>query len=321
MKICLILISQYHHTNMKNKKIFIVIVALIVLMFASYKAFSFMKDKYHFLRDNIEKIEEYTKNNIRHYDFDYSWADSNRLVAHAFGGKGTKTYTNSKEAFEYNYDLGHRVFEVDFDLTNDGKTICSHDEDYWRYITGNENNDIEYSYDNFINTPLFNDYTPLDGEDIIDLLKQYQDIYIITDTKYYDELSIYKQFSQFVDYAKKNDPETLDRLIPQIYNKEMLDYVMNVYPFKSVIFTLYQTDWQSEDLASYCYRSGIRFITISEDIAQEEDLSFWDSLNIKVAVHTINDQKTMDDFIQRGADVIYTDFLVPERNEEMNKNE
>ncbi len=137
---------------MKNKKAFYAISILAVMMmfgFVSYKALRFVMDKYHYLRDTVSRIEENTGGRTIQYDLDYSWTDGNVLVAHAFGGKGSKVYTNSLETFLYNYDLGHRIFEVDFDLSVDDKTICSHDEEYWRYMTGKEDPDFEYSYDKF----------------------------------------------------------------------------------------------------------------------------------------------------------------------------
>ena len=303
---------------MKNKKTvhgLLTIVIFALLAFVSYKGLTFVMDKYHYLRDTITEINNNTKDNVKKYDLDYSWMDT--LVAHAFGGKGSKTYTNALEAFEYNYALGHRVFEVDFDLTTDNKTICSHDEDYWRYITGNEESGIEYSYENFKTTPLFTDYTPMDYMDIVDLLHNYPDIYIITDTKYADELSVYKQFSQIVDYAKKTDPEVLDRIIPQFYTKEMLDYVMNVYSFKSMIFTLYQIEWDEEDIAKFCIKSGVKYITVSSSVIDSEVIDLWRSMGIHVAVHTINEKDEADSFLNKGIEMIYTDFLEPD----MYKNE
>lgn len=310
---------------MKNKKTLIIVIALIVLLavagFGSYKILRFVMDKYHYLRDTVTQINENTKDQVTKYDFDYSWMDGNKLVAHAMGGKGTKVYTNALEAFVYNYDLGHRVFEVDFDLTTDNKTICSHDEEWWRYITDNEDSDTEYSYENFKNTPLFTDYTPLDYMDLIDLMIEYPDIYIITDTKYEDELSVYKQFSQIVDYAKEKDEEVLKRMIPQIYSKQMLDYVMNVYEFPSMILTLYQMQWEAEDVAKYCMKSGIRFITVSSEVIDSEVIDLWKSMNIHVAVHTINETDEAQDFYEKGIDMIYTDFLEPEHSETENSND
>ena len=309
---------------MKNKKIVygvLVIGILAALTFVSYKGLRFVMDKYHYLRDTVTEINNNTKDAVKKYDLDYSWMEGKTLVAHAFGGKGSKTYTNALEAFLYNYDLGHRVFEVDFDLTTDDKTICSHDEEYWRYITGNEENDVEYSYENFKTTPLFTDYTPMDYIDVVNLLHDYPDIYIITDTKYADELSVYKQFSQIVDYAKKTDPEVLDRIVPQFYTKEMLDYVMNVYPFKSAIFTLYQIEWDEKDIAKFCVKSGVKYVTVNSDLADKAIIDLFKAVGINVAVHTINEPDEAEDFLNKGVDMIYTDFLEPSLYKENLENE
>lgn len=304
---------------MKNKRILYIAIALCALLalgFATYKGLRFAMDKYHFLRDSIVQIDHNTADRVTKYDFDYSWMEDEKLVAHAFGGKGTKTYTNALEAFDYNYALGHKAFEVDFDLTEDYVAVCSHDEEWWRYITGNEDSDVEYTYENFKNAPLFTDYTPLDCRDIVDLLNEYPDIFIITDTKYSDELKVYQQFSQIVDYAKKVNPDVLDRIIPQFYTKQMLDYVMNVYPFRSVIFTLYQITWDADDIAKYCVKSGVKCITVSESLAEAETINLWKSMGIRVAVHTVNEKEEADSLIERGVDLIYTDFLEPESFEE-----
>jgi len=308
---------------MKNKKLVLSAVLVLILVFgclAAVKAYGFVMDKYHFLRDTLALIDART-NKVQQYDLDYSWVKDNVLVAHAFGGKGSKTYTNSLEAFEYNYGLGHRIFEVDFDLSEDLVTICSHDEDYWRYMSHHEDDGMEYSYENFKNSPLFDDYTPLDHKDIIDLLCKYPDIYIITDTKHSDKIKVYQQFSQIVDAAKKADPSVLDRIIPQIYTKEMLDYVMDVHPFKSVIFTLYQIQWEAEDIASFCVESGVRYLTISQDMLDEESAKLFESMRILTAVHTLDDEKEARAFLDQGVDMIYTNFLLPEQFETEENND
>ncbi len=57
--------------------------------------------------------------------------DSPRLVAHAGGTIREKEYntfyTNSLEALQQNYGLGHRLFEMDFYLTSDRKLAAVHD--------------------------------------------------------------------------------------------------------------------------------------------------------------------------------------------------
>ena len=308
---------------MKNKRLLLVFLLVSFLTLgglAAVKVFSFAMEKYHFLRDKLALIDART-DKVEQYDFDYSWMKGNVLVAHALGGKGSKTYTNSLEAFEYNYDLGHRVFEVDFDLSNDLVTICSHDEDYWRYMSRHEDDGTEYSYENFKNSPLFDDYTPLDYKDIVRLLHEYPDICIITDTKHSDKIKVYQQFSQIVDEAKKTDPEVLNRIIPQIYTKEMLDYVMDVYPFRSMIFTLYQITWDAEDIASFCVASGIRYLTVSQDLLDEQSARLFESMCINIAVHTVDDENEAKAFLDEGVDMIYTNSLLPEQFKTEENNE
>ena len=151
---------------------------------------------------------------------------------------------------------------------------------------------------------------------VVDLLHEYPDIYIITNTKCADELSVYKQFSQIVDYAKQVDPEILDRIILQIYTKEMLDYVMNVYYFKSIIFTIYQIVWEPEDIAKYCVKSGVKYITVSSGIIDREAIDLWRLVGIHVAVHTVNDEEEAQSFLKKGVEMIYTDFLLPESDKD-----
>ncbi len=49
------------------------------------------------------------------------------LVAHAGGGIDGQTYTNSLEAMDLSYSLGHRVIEVDFCWSSDGRLVLMHE--------------------------------------------------------------------------------------------------------------------------------------------------------------------------------------------------
>lgn len=127
--------------------------------------------------------------------FDYSWAENNPYIAHAFGGILGDTYTNSYEAFLLNYQLGHRVFEVDFYITDDGKTVAAHDNDYWSknatlpanlHTSGIDDATKEFTYDNFMSSLWYDKYHPIDLDTLIQILKEYPDVYIVTDTKYSD---------------------------------------------------------------------------------------------------------------------------------------
>ena len=255
------------------------------------------------------------------YEFDYSWVENQPpLVAHAFGGikdldirEGETeeyTYTNSREAFYENYKLGHRIFEVDFELTSPGNTLVAyHDEESWRSWAGVDDS-IEFSHELFMSTPISGKFSPMDYRDIIDLMVEYPDIYIITDSKYLDKVTVFLEFSQLVRYAEETDPTVLDRLVPQIYHEDMLQWVMEIYPFKSVVYTLYASARTPEQVYDFCESSGVKMVTCRDELSQET-IDMWSQLGIMISVHTINDNDRADELMAQGIDLLYTDFLSP----------
>ena len=274
-----------------------------------------VQDSYLINRSWVTHIENAMK--IPH-SFDYSWVEAAAgplpraaLIAHAFGGINGNVYTNSLEAFQENYALGHRVFEVDFDLTEDEYyLIASHDEEKWREAVG-QSEDIPYTIDNFLHPDFETRYTMMGYRDIVELMSEYPDIYIVTDTKYTDYESVLLQFSQLVRYANLTHPEVLERIIPQIYHESMLDWVLSVYPFRSIIFTLYATTWTPDSVYDFCERSGVRFVTLWNSLVTPEILKKWDQLGILTATHTVNDIDDAKRSLDMGVDLIYTDFLTP----------
>jgi len=239
--------------------------------------------------------------------FDYSWVDRTPpYIAHACGGINGLTYTNSREAFVYNYELGQRVFEIDFNLTNDGVLIASHDENIWRNLTGSE---LDYTLENFNQQPIHGSYESLTCAEVIELMAAYPDAYVVTDTKATTQSEVLLAFSQLVHCAKQTHPEVLERIIPQIYNEDMLSWISAVHPFRSVIFTLYQLRWTPEAILNFCMNSGVRFITMPADQVNDDVLKLWDTLGIHIAVHTINDPSEAEMLFDKGVDMIYTDFL------------
>lgn len=247
----------------------------------------------------------------RDYDFSYDWiAQHGPLIAHAGGGIDGHNYTNSLDAFLYNYEQGYRVFEFDFDLAEDGLQFASHDENRWRQYA-NADEDAEYSHENVSCSLLLEQYEALGFRDVLDLMAQHPDVYVITDTKYTDEATFKYQLSQLVWYAQKTDPSVLDRLIVQIYHEEMLNWAMDVYPFRSVLLTLYKHPRTPEEVYEFCRRSGVRCITVPQGNFIPEMPALWDELGVNIAVHTVNDADAAQQFIHSGVDMIYTDFLSP----------
>lgn len=255
------------------------------------------------------------------YDFDYGWT-SYPYIAHAFGGILGNSYTNSREAFLLNYELGHRVFEVDFNITTDGRTVIAHDADGWRTsAVVKSDSDVQttanpdpaaFTYANFMSSLWYDKYHPLDLDALFQLLQKYPDAYIVTDTKYFDQENVTLQFSEFLTTAQKYDEKLLDRFIPQIYRTEMLAWIMDIYPWKSIIYTLYSDpEWTPENVLEFSQQSGVKFITMWGSLVNPETLNLWKTAGIKVAAHTVNDFTQANYLYGLGVSVIYTDFLLP----------
>lgn len=215
-----------------NRKKILIFAAIVVLLFVAIIGFVKILKTYRNLTGLLEnssvKMDNATatinsvtpRANLPHYDFDYSWLDLNTLCMHGMGGINKFTYTNSLEAFEENYAKGARVFEVDFQITTDNRLVAAHDETIWKEQISTE--DIEFSSANFAEKKLYGLYTTLNACDIMKLMQKYKDIYIITDTKELSNEDVYYQFSSFVKEAESVDASVLDRIIPQIYNEDML---------------------------------------------------------------------------------------------------
>ena len=226
-----------------------------------------------------------------------------KTITHAMGQIGGYNYTNSYEAFIDNYNKGARVFEVDFDLLDD-HLICSHDEEYWRRFV---DADLEYNYDNFMNTLLKNKYQTLDIDSISNILNEYEDIYIVTDTKYFDYETVIKQFDLIYSKCKNN----IERIIPQIYTEEMFDYLNDNYKFKSMIFTLYKiNNWDSKEIAQFMNEKNIPLVTMRKNLCTKEVCDEFKKYNIKICAHTVDKEDEAELLYSYGCDYIYSNRLI-----------
>ena len=267
---------------------------------------------------STERISTYAEPEGPPYHFDYNWT-RHFYIDHAMGGILGDTYTNSYEAFLLNYQLGHRVFEVDFYLTIDDKTVAAHDGRSWAenatffHNGANTSQSIDFSYDNFMSSLWHGKYHPLDLADVFKLMQKYPDIYVVTDTKFVDEESVRLQFNSLVMAATEIDVTLLDRLIPQIYHEKMLDVIMDVYPWDSVIYTLYQDPtWTPESVLAFSETSGVKLITMPAASVTPEIAELWSTAGIKIAAHTVNNLGEVKYLQSLGVEAIYTDFLLPE---------
>jgi glycerophosphoryl diester phosphodiesterase len=163
------------------------------------------------------------------------------FVAHAFGAIDGHTYTNSLEAFQRNYGRGFRVFEVDHVLLKDGTALAAHDHTEHSY--GLTKSFKESTWADIVRAgrKYLDTYTVLRSQDILRLLADHPDIYVIGDFKY----SRTELLRAYVRQANAiHRPQLIERLLPHVASQEELDAHRAWYPLRNYVMALYMTQFQ-----------------------------------------------------------------------------
>ena len=240
------------------------------------------------------------------------WYNQYPFIAHAMGGIDGYEYTNSLEAFLNAYECGLRVFEVDFALTSDGAIVLKHD---WinEYGLPDFENGYIPSLEEFKKSKIWDSYTTMDIVDLFELMLTYTDIYIVTDSKdsnYYDVVYQFEYILNTLEtYSEDDKNYILSKFIIQIYNDDMLDAVESVYTFEHYIYTLYQRGIEDiESLIEFCVDREIPVVTIPFTMWTKEMNEKFHEQEIKVYIHTINDEVTIAYYQKEGVNGFYTDY-------------
>ena len=266
---------------------------------------------------------------------DYSWTKY-RTVHHACGGIDDKSYTNSYDALELNYSQGCRLFEIDFCLTADNEPVCAHDWD-WTYSVMDiplverevETTDANASADGtgevqteqvalpltleeFKSHKIYEKYSPMSFEELVEYMMEHEDMYVITDTKNVRDPEVSDMFNGFVRVASEHDIRVLDRIIPQIYNNDMYDIISGIYDWKSIVYTFYNQggEFRYRNVYDYSRKHGIKVFTT---YTSRNDLIFIDAMvdrGALVYMHTYNNMDEVYGILDAWRVYgIYTDFL------------
>lgn len=241
------------------------------------------------------------------------WAQT-KLIAHALGGIDHRTYTNSKEALELNYAQGHRVFEVDFAITLDGVMVARHD---WSAEHA-ELLELDItppgkipSLAEFRSCKIYRTYTPITLAELAEFLTQHQDAWLITDTKSTEPDAAKADFDLLVRTVRSIDDKVLSRIVPQIYNQEMLSIVRGAYDFHEIIYTLYQSTDSDAAVVEFCVRHNLKTVTMGPQRYTPAFRQLLEQAHLRVYVHTINSQTEAEALFSSGVSGVYTDFLRP----------
>ncbi|HFI0621052.1 TPA: glycerophosphodiester phosphodiesterase family protein [Streptococcus suis] len=244
------------------------------------------------------------------------------LIAHAGGTYREKAYntfyTNSLEALQQNYSLGHRVFEIDFYLTSDGKMAAVHDWDQFGHMNGLALSSEEWKKFQTFGSPVTDSrFTTMLIGDVLDQMLINKDMFLVTDTKSFEvsKEEMITQFTEIYNEAMKRDPELLNRIIPQIYNEEMYALIREIYDFPEIIYTLYASQDSADNVLDFVKNNpAISVVTTPIGHANFFTAEFINSLhaaNKKIYTHTIHTYDDLTKYAALGIDGFYTGLLLP----------
>lgn len=243
--------------------------------------------------------------------FNYDWTKY-RYIAHAMGGIDGKDYTNSRQAMEYNYKKGFRVFEVDINLSSDDELIA------WHSFSKDNLKDMKiptkYSskrptLSEFKTLKPYGKYTTMSFKDIVNYMEDHRDMYLIIDSKSTKDATIRKVYEKIVQEASG---DVLSRIIPQAYNDSTYKRILNVHDFDSMLFTCYTMNKVNEDrITNLCAFNGIKVLTIDSKLYTKSLVDKCNTKGIKLYMNTYNNKKTVDKLRKSGVYGFYTDFLNP----------
>lgn len=230
-------------------------------------------------------------------------------------GRELVTVLNCLEGFQDQYAAGVRVFEADLRLTSDMEVVLRHD---WRagWQEGVSETSIP-TLEEFLETPVLGEYTPLSFQDLLLLMEEYPDVCIITDTKFTEAEVVTAQFTAMLSDAKELGLTYLfDRFVIQVYDELMFKVVDGLHHFPHYIYTLYATGFAGtegafREAASFCADNGFLGLTLWDYWWREAYAPIARELGVAVYVHTVNDAQEARELLDQGVSGIYTDTLTP----------
>ena len=218
------------------------------------------------------------------------------------GGVENKTYLNSEEPFIYYAEKGFEYIELDFLLTLDNQVICSHElENVGQGFSLNHRPTLE----EFKNCKVAGEFAGITFEWLIEKLNRYPNVKIIFDSK---EKDIFLLLDIMVDMAKESNFDIFSRFIIQFYSVDDYFKLKENYDFNTYWFTNYKAQYSIIQIKSYFEdKQDIETIVLNYNVWQAFD-KLLVSVDKKIAVHTINEVKTIRNLANHGVDYIFTDY-------------
>lgn len=303
------------------KKILLVLLALAFILSGCRKEpeIEIIEEKnlplFHFEKSDFDNTR---------YKIDTPWYENYRVVAHAFGSVNNHDYTNSYEALVTNYNLGTRVFEVDFASTSDGVTVLLHEWAQYHDVfhLGEHGEWTEESSEYFLSHAIYDELTPMSLDNLLEVMKSIDDFYIVMDSKTFDEDSCKAFYTSFIDKVSSVNKNLLKRFIPQAYSAETYDIIKSFEAFDDIILTCYSMYADSDGWKIYEIVRDRQIKTVVmhmnddwaksviRDIYAYSTYNEWTNNDFNIYIHTINDDDVAKSIVyDEGFYGIYSDTI------------
>lgn len=252
-------------------------------------------------------------------EHELKWYEESCLVAHALGNAGEYIYTNSKDALEESIEEGYKILEVDLSLTSDKEVVCRHT---W-YA-----DKFDVSYDGaipdlaaFEREKYFGVLTPLTGRGLLEIWAAHPELYIMTDVKQDENTNLLEVLEKLIKLAEEMGHEDLlDHLIVQLYDSKDYAKVNEIYPIKNFLFTIYQLSDESGaevEAAAFASEKNFGVLTVPAScLGSNYFPELAEEYGLNLFIHTADDSDTIWRIAPRGIYGYYSDFLVPNEEED-----
>lgn len=237
-----------------------------------------------------------------------------RIIAHNMGGE-----VDSKEGFENAYARGTRLFDADLRFSKDGELILCHE---WDRLVGSfsfSQEDIYYNdikvgqversllptKEEFCQTKIDNQYTMISFADVVEYMKEWEDIYIVCDAKE-DAEETYLSICKTADY----NPDVLNRIVVSLYREEDFDIVKSIYPFKHLAIRQYENLPRSADeVINLCKDKRINIVNVGTAYCDTDTIKAYKKNGLFVYAAVVNDISYFDKLRETGVHGIVSDFI------------
>jgi glycerophosphoryl diester phosphodiesterase len=162
------------------------------------------------------------------------------FVAHAFGAIDGRLYSNTLEAFQRNYGRGFRVFECDNVRLADGTVLLAHDGLEANY--GLNKPFQEATWADLAGRRYLSRYTVLRSQNLLRLLVDHPDVFVIPDPKY-SRPAIFRSYVR--QAAALGRLDLMKRVLPHVADQAELNALRVYYPLQSYVLALYHTQAQN----------------------------------------------------------------------------